>query len=160
MNVYMDSMLSADDILEFGFDHVCVATGSYWRRDVVARAHLQPVPMDAAMPVLTPDDLMDGRMPPVSTGGRVLIYDDDHYYMGGILAEILVGKGFKVTLVTPSTMVSEWTVNTLEQGFIQKLIDMGVDLVLSHRVNQVMADSVEADAFILVRRRGLRQMRW
>ena len=34
------------------------------------------------MPVFTPDDLMDGASPT----GHVVIYDDDHYYMGGVMA--------------------------------------------------------------------------
>ena len=35
-------------------------------------------------------------------GGRVVIFDDDHYYMGGVLAELLVNNGCSVTLVTPA----------------------------------------------------------
>jgi dimethylamine/trimethylamine dehydrogenase len=50
----------------------------------------------------------------------VLVYDDDHYYMGGVLAEVLLKAGCTVTLVTPSVKVSEWAANTLEQGFIQQ----------------------------------------
>ena len=53
--------------------------------------------------VLTPDDIMAGRMP---RGRDVLIYDDDHYYMGGVLAELLRKHGFAVTLVTPAPLVS------------------------------------------------------
>ena len=34
--------------------------------------------------IFTPDDIMEGRMPAV---GWVVIFDDDHYYMGGVLAE-------------------------------------------------------------------------
>ena len=32
---------------------------------------------------------------------QVVIYDDDHYYMGGVLAELLRGEGYEVVLVTP-----------------------------------------------------------
>ncbi|HET6621806.1 MAG TPA: NAD(P)-binding protein, partial [Dongiaceae bacterium] len=58
VEVYLDSNLSADDVLEFGFSHVAIATGSSWRRDGVARFQTQPVSIDSAMPVFTPDDLM------------------------------------------------------------------------------------------------------
>ncbi|MEO1190660.1 MAG: NADH:flavin oxidoreductase, partial [Pseudomonadota bacterium] len=94
-----------------------------WRRDTVARWHLRPTPSDGAMPLFTPDDLMAGRLP----SGHVLLYDDDHFYMGGVLAQLLVEAGCSVTLVTPAPLISQWTVNTLEQGFIQsKLLSMGV----------------------------------
>ena len=54
-------------------------------RDGVARMHVVPMPIDPALPVFTPDDLMDGRLP----SGEVVVFDDDHYYMGGVLAELL-----------------------------------------------------------------------
>jgi dimethylamine/trimethylamine dehydrogenase len=125
VQVYLDSALSADDVLEFGFDQVAIATGSAWRRDGVARFQTLPIAIDPSMPVFTPDDLMAGKMP----RGAVLLYDDDHYYMGGVLAELLVKSGCKVTFVTPSIRVSDWSYNTLEQAFIQKrLIEIGVDI--------------------------------
>jgi hypothetical protein len=61
-------------------------TGSHWRRDGTARHVLIPVAIDAQMPVFTPDDIMAGHMP----SGHVVVYDDDHYYMGGVMAEKLV----------------------------------------------------------------------
>jgi dimethylamine/trimethylamine dehydrogenase len=125
VQVYLDSILSADDVLEYGFDQVAIATGSNWRRDGVARFQTQPIAIDSAMPILTPDDLMAGQKPK----GTVLLYDDDHYYMGGVLAELLVKNGNKVIFVTPSIRVSDWSYNTLEQAFIQKrLIELGVDI--------------------------------
>ena len=71
--------MTAADIVESGFRHVAVATGAAWRRDGVARWHTQPVPVGPAADVLTPDDLMAGWRP---SGSRV--YDDDHYYLGGV----------------------------------------------------------------------------
>lgn len=129
VEVYLDSRLDAEQVLEFGFARVAVATGAQWRRDAVARHHLAPIPTDPAMPLCTPDDLMAGGGP---TGGRVLLYDDDHYYMGSVLAELLVARGCTVEFVIPAAKVAEWTVNTLEQGFIQtRLMELGVRLHLS-----------------------------
>ena len=48
VEVYRESRMSADDIVEFGFQHVAVATGATWRRDGVARWHTQPIPVDPA----------------------------------------------------------------------------------------------------------------
>ena len=79
--------------------------------------------------LFTPDDVMDGA--PIA--GPVIVYDDDHYYMGGVIAEKLSQQGHAVTLVTPAPLASAWTVNTLEQGRIQaRLIDLGVTILANH----------------------------
>jgi len=154
VNIYFDSRLSAQDVLDFGFHHVAVATGSTWRRDGVARRNLHPIPIDAAMPVFTPDDLMAGTLP---AGGEIVLYDDDHYYMGGVLAELLVRSGCKVTLVTPSALVSEWTINTLEQHRIQaRLLDLGVTVITTHGLQGIGAQGVTLDCTYTGRSRDLR----
>jgi len=139
VETYLESALDAGQILEFRFDAVCIATGATWRADGVARQHVVPMPVDGAMPLFTPDDLMAGRMPE----GHVTVYDDDHYYMGGVLAELLVQKGCQVRLVTPSAYVSDWTNNTLEQATIHKrLAEMGVDIQLNRGVVSIEAGAV------------------
>ncbi|MCO5978805.1 FAD-dependent oxidoreductase [Ideonella oryzae] len=126
VQICLDSPLSADDVMGFGFEHVAVATGAHWRRDGVARFATLPVPVADGAEVLTPDDLMQGRRP---QGRQVLLYDDDHYYMGGVLAELLAKEGYEVTLATPAADVSNWTHATLEQARIQKrLLQLGVRL--------------------------------
>ena len=126
VQICLDSPLTADDVMGFGFEHIAVATGASWRRDGVARFNTLPIPIDAQAEVLTPDDLMNGQRP---RGRDVVLYDDDHYYMGGVLAELLVKDGCKVTLVTPAADVSNWTHATLEQARIQKrLIELGVTI--------------------------------
>jgi dimethylamine/trimethylamine dehydrogenase len=137
-----DSELTAEEILSYGFDHVAIATGAGWRRDVTARWHTTPVPLDPGMPVFTPDDLMDGRLP---DGDRVVLYDDDHYYMGGVLAELLVREGRHVTLVTPAARVSEWTINTMEQERIQRrLIELDVEILTSHTIGSASPHAAQA----------------
>ena len=94
------------------------------------------------MPVFTPDDLMDGASPT----GHVVIYDDDHYYMGGVMAELLIQKGCAVTLMTPAAYVSEWTINTLEQHEIhRRLANMGVNIELNRGVTAIGKDHVETN---------------
>ncbi len=142
VQLYPGSRLSAEEVLDFGFQHVCVATGSIWRADGVARQHVVPMPIDARMPVFTPDDLMTGRLPK----GRIVIYDDDHYYMGGVLAELCAQAGCEVTLVTPSAFVSDWTANTLEQSAIhRRLAANGVTIRLNTGVVMVKAEGVETN---------------
>ncbi|MBT8164180.1 MAG: NAD(P)-binding protein [Acidimicrobiia bacterium] len=137
---YFESEMTAEEVLGYDFTHVAVATGSVWRRDGVGRWHTGPMPIDEAMEVLTPDDLMGGARP---EGKRVVVYDDDHYYLGGVLAELLRTEGYEVLLVTPAAMASAWTVNTLEQPRIQRrLIELGVELALSTAVTGAGPDVV------------------
>ena len=140
VETYFDSRLGAEDILGFGFQNVCIATGAHWRADGVARMHVAPIPSAGALPVFTPDDLMAGKLPQ----GRVVVFDDDHYYMGGVLAELLAQKGCEVVLVTPSAYVSDWTANTLEQAAIhRRLYGLGVKIVLNTGVTALTAAGVE-----------------
>ena len=74
------------------------ATGARWRGDGVGRWHTRPLEIGPGVQVLTPDDLLAGARP---DGERVVVFDDDHYYMGGVLAELLAREGREVTLVTP-----------------------------------------------------------
>jgi dimethylamine/trimethylamine dehydrogenase len=140
VEIYRESHMTADDILAMGTHHVAIATGAKWRRDVVARLHLAPIPTDPAMPVFTPDDIMAGLGP---TSGRVMIYDDDHFYMGSVIAEALIARGCSVDFVTPSVKVAEWTDNTLEQGTImRRLLGLGVTIHLSKAPEAIGTNSV------------------
>ncbi len=139
VQMYFESELGADDILEFGADHIALATGSIWRRDGVGRAVREPLTGANAERSFSPDDIMDGRRPPK---GSVVVFDDDHYYMGSVMADLLAGEGYQVTLVTPGLCVGSWTEYTLEQGHIEKrLLDLGVEILPRHCVSAV-GDSV------------------
>jgi dimethylamine/trimethylamine dehydrogenase len=152
VEIYLQSPLDADSILQFGFENIAIATGSTWRRDAVARQHVVPPAMDHAMSIYSPDDIMDGILPK----GKVVVYDDDHYYMGGVLAELLVKKGCEVTLITPSAFVSDWTRNTLEQGAIHRnLAGLGVKIVLNTGLATVHADRVETNCVFTDRRENI-----
>jgi len=134
VQIYRESRLSVSDVLDFGFDHVAIATGSDWRDDGVGRHHVLPMTNDGSVPVLTPDDLMAGKMP----SGSVVVFDDDHYYMGSVLSELLVKAGCSVRYVTPSAYVAEWTLNTLEQGFVHKRMhELGVKIELNRAINRI-----------------------
>lgn len=140
VEIYRESPMSADDIVEFGFQHVLVATGSTWRTDGVARFHTTPLPIADGAQVLGPDDLFAGRLP---SGRKVVVYDDDHYYLGGVVAELLAQKGYDVSIVTTASQVSAWTNNTFEVNRIQRrLIENGVTRVTDHAVVSVGAGGV------------------
>ena len=134
VEVYPASRLDLAAVLELGASQVCIATGARWRRDGYGRAHQAPIPGTDGANVFTPDDIMDGVTPP----GPVLVYDDDHYYMGGVIAEKLAATGLAVTLVTPEVTVSDWTRNTLEHGrVIARLMELGVELITGHALGGV-----------------------
>jgi len=79
--------------------------------------------MNISSSVVTPDDIMAGRIPT----GPVVVFDDDHYYMGGVVAEALRRAGLDVTLVTPANEVSTWTTHTEEQYRIQaRVLGLGI----------------------------------
>ncbi|MEO6609334.1 MAG: FAD-dependent oxidoreductase [Aestuariivirga sp.] len=137
---FLESNMTAEAIIEFGADHVVLATGAKWRRDGVARHHSKPIAISARANVLTPDDILDGARP---AGHNVVLYDDDHYYMGGILAELLRKEGYDVTLVTPSYLVSSYTKASLEQPRIQtRLLELGVHIEANMAVQSAAEDHV------------------
>ena len=144
VEIFRESPLDADQIFEFGYPHLVIATGAYWRRDGIARHHLESIPTAEGARILTPDDLMAGDsmagdlMARGGIKGGVLIYDDDHYYMGGLMAELLVAQGAAVTLVTPASEVSTWARNTLEQHKIQaRLLHLGVRIETNQAVARI-----------------------
>ncbi|KAA0085231.1 FAD-binding protein [Mycolicibacterium sp. P9-64] len=140
VDVFMQSEMTCDDIIENDFNHVVVATGAHWRHDGVGRWHTKGMEIAEGADVLSPDDIMAGARP---RGQRVVVFDDDHYYMGGVLAELLAGEGLDVTLITPAAHVSQWTTNTLEVARIRKrIIRAGIDVRTNSAVTAVTADGV------------------
>ena len=162
VQVYFDSELDADSVLEFGFPRVVVATGARWRRNGVGHHWTRPMPIADGARVLTPDDVMDGVTLP--EGKSVAVWDDDHYYMGGLMAEVLADVGCKVHYLTPAGEVSTWTRNTMEQHLIQaRLLERGVKVhpfanldavadgaITASCVFTGLAEEVEFDAVMLV----------
>lgn len=124
---YPSSPMTAKDVLEAGAPHVILATGAKWGRDGIGRSISRPLQGNAK--IFTPDDLMNNILPV----GKVLMYDDDHYYMGGVLAELLATNGCEVTLMTPAPTISYWTQFTLEQDrILKRLLDLNVTLLANH----------------------------
>jgi len=137
---YLESIVDKEQVLEFSPDHVVIATGAKWRKDGIGRWHDDVIPGWNADNVLTPDDVMAGMLP---ADGPVVVYDDDHYYIGGVIAEKFRKEGFDVTLVTPANEVSTWTTHTEEQHRIQqRLLSLGITLETGSSIAQVTDDHV------------------
>ena len=69
------------------------------------------------------------------------MYDDDHYYLGVVIAESLQARAHIVTLVTPANCVSAWTEHTLEQHKMQaRIIKLGINIITSQAFSVVNHD--------------------
>jgi dimethylamine/trimethylamine dehydrogenase len=142
--VYPSSPMTSQEILETGAKNIILATGATWRRDGMGRTLRKPIRGFDLKNVFNPDDLM-GEKSVMSNWVKSnwIIYDDDHYYMGGVLAELLAANGCQVTLVTPAPLVSYWSQFTLEQERIQhKLMKLGVKIYPGTMLSEIQNDCV------------------
>ena len=140
VEIFRESRLDAEAIVELGHDHVVLATGSSWRRDGVGLTNYVPIPGHDQSHVVTPDDVLSGATP----ASPVVIFDDDSYFMGGALAELLARRSCDVTIVVASSHISPWTQFTFEHSEIHKrLVSLGVRIVLNSNLSRIGADTVE-----------------
>jgi dimethylamine/trimethylamine dehydrogenase len=159
VSVYPSSPMTAAEILETGAQNIILATGATWRRDGMGRTLRKPIRGFDLQNIFTPDDLMSANMESGNSlplfqrhtlaGTRasglqnVIIYDDDHYYMGGVLAELLATDGYSVSLITPAPLISYWSQFTLEQERLQcQLMKLGVKLYPQTVVSEIQNDCV------------------
>jgi len=130
VEIFRESDLSADDVLAVGADHVAIATGARWRADGFGRYHVSPMKdLAPAEQIFTPDDIMAGRLPE----GRTVIFDDDHYYMATVIAELLAKRNLPVTIVTTDDIVAAWSDYTYERRRAQlRLSELQVEILTAH----------------------------
>ena len=151
VELYLNSQMTAEQILEFEADHLVIATGSRWSATGIGRTNRLPIPGNGTE-FVTPDEICAGRRPE----GPVMIFDDDHYYMAGVLAELLKADGADVTYVTSAADVSHWTHNTMEQGRIQtRLMQMGVTIIPLYNVVNVSDGQATVECVYTETRRNI-----
>ncbi len=139
VQTFPDSTLLARDILDFDADHVVLALGATWRKDGVGRSIIHPLQGTELMSA-------DHILAEGTASGTVVVFDDEHYYMGSIIAEKLADMGCDVTLVTPSTMVAEWTQYTMEQHRIQaRLLEKSVTVICAHKLTGLNAGTARLE---------------
>ena len=138
VEIFRESRMSVDDVLAVGADHVLTATGAEWVTDGISRHRNTPVPAAPGATVLTADTILRGEAVP---NGPVVIYDDDHYYLGSVLALSLRSRGHDVTLVTPAGRPAGWGAYTNEQfQSAAALIDAGVEIVTNRTLERIEPD--------------------
>ena len=135
VEIFRESRIAVGDIAGLEVGHVIVATGSAWADDGAGRH--SPDGFDEVDPsmIVSANDVLKLR----EIGARhVAIYDDDHHYMGSVIALALVRAGHKVTLITPAGRACAWGEMTAEQyASNAALIQAGVEIVTNRIMTHV-----------------------
>ena len=130
VRLFPESPMTAQDALDFGADHIVVATGSDWDRALCGPNEI-PEGRAEGPDVYTPTDLARGAMPQ----GPVIVHDFDNYYMGSAVSEMLADRGLPVTHVTTAGNAAAWGFMTNEQPQVhQSFARRGIVLRTSERV--------------------------
>jgi dimethylamine/trimethylamine dehydrogenase len=112
----------------------------------------RPIPGANQDHVLSPEHIFDGK----KLTGRVVVFDDDNFYMGAIIAEKLKLDGHEVTLITTAAEVSPWTHNTLEQHRIQsRVLEMGIEVITSHNISRIDQSEIELGCIYTAKMRSV-----
>ena len=129
VEVHTGSRLSASDILEYGAEIVVIAAGCRFATDGLNPATHDTIPgVDTTAHdwQLTPDEVVRGTKP---IGDRVLVLENEGYYIGATVAQKLAGEGKTVHLLTQAGEIAGYTKFTLEAPMLQRdLHRLGVDI--------------------------------
>jgi dimethylamine/trimethylamine dehydrogenase len=117
VSMYTNSKLDAEAALGFGADHIAIATGARWTKRLYSALEIPSEPLDLPE-VYTPEDVFAGRV----SGDRVLVFDYDNYYLGGVIAEHLATEGKHISYATPAGHASAWTFMTNELPFVYQAL--------------------------------------
>jgi dimethylamine/trimethylamine dehydrogenase len=143
VEVHLNSTLSAQDVLEYGAEIVVIATGCHFATDGLNPATHAPIPgADASLDwQLTPDEVVKGNK---QIGQRVLVLENEAYFMGASIAQKLAGEGKDVTLVTQAADVADYMHYTLEAPMLHRdLHRLGVDIRTYTMVDSIAPGAVE-----------------
>jgi dimethylamine/trimethylamine dehydrogenase len=141
IEIYRESELTLSHIYELDINNIFIATGSNWRVDGIGRSRRKEITGLDNIQVLTPTDAIRKQD---SIKDPLVIYDDDQGYLAGVIADHLSSLGHNVTFVTPASIVSPWTVSTLEQQRIQKsLLNQNVNIISNKIISSVNGDNLE-----------------
>ncbi|HSI80645.1 MAG TPA: FAD-dependent oxidoreductase, partial [Solirubrobacterales bacterium] len=119
VEVHLKSRLSADDVLEYGAEIVVVATGYRFAADGLNPESHEPIPgADASQEwQLTPPEVVAGSK---SIGKRVLVLENEAYFVGASIAQKLAGEGHEVYLVTQRGDIANYMEYTLEGPMLHR----------------------------------------
>ena len=128
VEVHTNSRLSAQDVLEYGAEIVIVATGCHFATDGLNPATHAPIEgADTSLDwQLTPDEVVSESK---RVGKRVLVLENEGYFMGASVAQKLAGEGHQVHLLTQLGVIAKYMEYTLEAPMLHRdLHRLGVDI--------------------------------
>ena len=141
VEVYKDSYLTDEDVIETNSDYIIIATGSKWHNDGVGFSNHFPIKGYTLPHVYSPEKILDGNL----SSSPTIVFDDDAHFMGSAIAEKLAINGHNVKLVTPFPQVAPWKRFTFEQTYTQKnLIKLGVEIFSHRNIKEIKNDHVIA----------------
>ncbi|KJJ95762.1 hypothetical protein UB44_22210 [Burkholderiaceae bacterium 26] len=141
VQIFKGSPLTASDVIDFGAQHVLIATGSTWRRDGVgpsAPQGIQGIADASAVLVLTPEQVVERLIAGGAIQGPAVVLDDDHYFVGHSVAELLRAHGLEVTLISALPDISQWSYYTLELRRLEdRLAKAGIRCITKTKVKAI-----------------------
>ncbi len=144
VEIHTSSRLDAAQIREYGAEIVVIATGCHWATDGLNSVTHDTIPgADASLPwQLTPEDVALERKP---LGQRVLILENEAYFMGVTLAQKLAGEGHEIWLLTQRGEIGKYMEFTLEAPMMHReLHRLGVHIRPETHVNRFEQGLVSA----------------
>jgi dimethylamine/trimethylamine dehydrogenase len=136
IEVFPESIMTADSVLELGYENVVIATGARWAKDSIGRHSDSSFKKADMKMIVSGDEVLEN---PIKSKSKFVIYDDDHYYFGSVLALELKRQGHEVTLVSPAGRVCSWGEFTDEQTRSNtEIIKAGIKVINNYKIEVVM----------------------
>jgi len=139
-------VMDVDDILDYGADIVILATGSKWATTAIDPWTHEALPgADASSAnVYTPEQiLLEGKGP---LGSDVVVYDTDGAFVGAAVAEALAGSGHRVRMVTPHSLVSPLSDDTMDGLYLRPALrECGISCMTGTTLSAVAGDHVRCE---------------
>jgi dimethylamine/trimethylamine dehydrogenase len=145
VEVHTSSRLDAQQVREYGAEIVVIATGCHWATTGLNSVTHDTIPgadtINEAWQ-LTPEDVALGRK---ELGHRVLILDNEAYYMGVTLAQKLAGEGHEGWFLTQRGEIAKYMEFTLEAPMMHReLHRLGVHIHPETMIEELDAGAVSA----------------
>ena len=142
IEVYRESNLVAKDVIDLEVDFVMIATGAKWAEDALGRHSDIGFETVDKNTIIGAERILNGEK--IDTQ-RIVVYDDDHYYIGSVMALELAKRGHEVVLVTPAGRACSWGEYTDEQVPSNlALYDAGVKVITNKMIINVSQGKAEA----------------
>jgi dimethylamine/trimethylamine dehydrogenase len=149
VEVFTDSRMNVDSILDYGAQLVVIATGSRFASNGMNAFTHEPIPgVDCSLDwQATPPEIVRGTK---VAGERVLVYESEDYYFGASVAQFLAAEGRQVTIVTQHSTLASWMEKTLEHAWMQSdLRRLGVTIMTGTMLHEVRPGvAVTADVWL------------